>query len=98
MSIVAGVLATVLVPLIFWFVKTKRIWALRIVAGAQVLLVITGWFVVQWPDFIVFSDESSLNIYNTQAPFITMKILFWSLFGGVLIIFPSLYYLFKIFK
>jgi cytochrome d ubiquinol oxidase subunit II len=97
-SIASAATATALVPFIFRFINAKRIWPLRVLGGGQVLLIIAGWFVIQWPDFVIFSDSSTLNIANTQAPFVTMRILFWALFCGVLVIFPSLYYLFKIFK
>ncbi len=98
LSITCGLIATVLVPFIFKMILKKRIWALRILVGAQILFIFSGWFIIQWPDLIVFSDTSTLTIYEAAAPPATMKILFGALAFGVMTIFPSLYYLFRVFK
>lgn len=97
-SIISMVLATIAVPLVFRAMKDKNIWRLRFIVGAQVLLIILGWLVVQWPHLLSYSDGSSLTIYNASAPKSTMKILFTALAVGVMIIFPSLFYLFKVYK
>ena len=98
MSAVCVILATALVPFIFKMIKQKSIWPLRILVSAQILLITLGWLVLQWPDLIKFSDGTSLDIYKAAAPEITMKILLGALIFGILSIFPSLYYLFRIFK
>ena len=98
LSIIMGVGATLAVPFIFKMIKQKSTWRLRILAGAQILFITCGWFVIQWPDLIVFSDSTSLSIYSTAAPTATMKILLYALLFGICTIFPSLFYLFKIFK
>ena len=92
------ILATVLVPFIFKMMNQKRIWPLRILVSAQVLMIFLGWLVIQWPDLIRFSDGTTLDIYKASAPVITMKVLFGALVFGVCSIFPALYYLFRIFK
>ncbi|MFT5763324.1 MAG: cytochrome d ubiquinol oxidase subunit II [Saprospiraceae bacterium] len=97
-SVICGVMASVSVPLVFKMMNQKRIWPLRIIVGAQVLLIFSGWFILQWPDLIKFSDGTTLNIYEASSPEITMKVLLGALVFGVLSIFPSLYYLFRIFK
>ena len=97
-SIVFVVLASGAIPFIFYFIKQRQIWKLRGVVGAQILMIMLGWFFVQWPNLVLFSDGSTLSISEASAPIITMKILFIALGVGVLIIFPGLYYLFKIFK
>lgn len=97
-SLVCFVLATGLVPLIFKWINQKEIWKLRITTGAQIMLILMGWFFIQWPNFVIYQDGSTLNIFETASPIITMKILFIALAVGVVIIFPGLYYLFKIFK
>lgn len=98
LSIVAGILATILVPIIFRLIQQKKIWLLRLVVGLQITLIMLGWFILQWPNFVLFSDGSTLSIYEASSPVITMKILFFALAIGVVIIFPALYYLFKLFK
>ncbi len=98
LSIVMGIAATVAVPFIFRMIKQKSTWRLRLLAGAQILFIISGWLVIQWPDLIIFSDDTSLSIYNTAAPLATMKVLLYALLFGICTIFPALFYLFKVFK
>lgn len=98
LSIFAAVVALALVPFIFNMIIKRKIWPLRILVGAQILLLFLTWLVLQWPDLIKYADGTSLDIYAASAPEITMKILFGALLFGVLTIFPALYYLFRIFK
>lgn len=98
LSIISGVLATLLVPIIFRLIRDKKIWKLRLIVGIQITLIMAGWFTIQWPNLVVFSDNSVLSMYDAASPVLTMKILFTALAVGVFFIFPGLYYLFKIFK
>ena len=98
LSVLSVILATVLVPIVFILIGRRHIWKLRFVVGFQILLILIGWFVIQWPNLVLFSNGSVLSFHDASSPAITMKILFFSLAIGVLIIFPSLYYLFKLFK
>jgi len=95
---IAGIIATALVPLIFIFIKKRKTWKLRFIVGFQIVIIMIQWLVIQWPNLILFSNGSTLSIYDAAAPTITMKILFYALAIGVVIIFPSLFYLFKLFK
>ena len=98
MSIACIAIASLLVPFVFRLINDRSIWTLRVLTGAQIVLILLGWFFIQWPNFVVYGDGSTLSIYEASAPTITMKILFIALAVGVVIIFPGLYYLFKIFK
>tara|TARA_R110002020_G_scaffold438827_1_gene649292 strand:+ start:478 stop:1479 length:1002 start_codon:yes stop_codon:yes gene_type:complete len=97
-SLIAFILATVLVPLIFLYIHKRNNWVLRILSGLQIILILAGWFLLHWPNLITFADASTLNIYEAAAAPETMKVLFWALLIGSCLIFPSLYYLFKVFK
>ncbi len=97
-SIVAGILATLLVPVIFRLIHQKKVWQLRFTVATQITLIMAGWFIIQWPNLVVFSNGSVLSMHNAASPKITMKILFYALAIGVVIIFPGLFYLFKLFK
>lgn len=66
----------------------------RIAAGAQVTLILFGWCISQFP-YLVVPD---LTVRSTAAPEITLKLLISALALGSIILFPSLYYLFKVFK
>jgi len=98
LSIACVCFATVIVPSIFKFINDKKIWSMRIATGAQVVLIMFGWFFIQWPNFVIFSDLTALSMYDAAAPIASMKVLFIALAVGVVIIFPSLYYLFRLFK
>ncbi|MDW7690457.1 cytochrome d ubiquinol oxidase subunit II [Flammeovirgaceae bacterium SG7u.111] len=97
-SLACGVLATVLVPFIFKLINGEKVWRTRLLAGIQITAILIGWLMIQYPNLILFTDGSTLSIYDASAPEITMKILFGALVFGVCSIFPSLYYLFRIFK
>lgn len=98
LSIAAGIIASALVPIIFRLIKQRNIWQLRFTVAFQILIIMAGWFIIQWPDLVVYSNGSSLSLYEAQGPLATMRILFWALAIGVVVIFPGLYILFKIFK
>lgn len=97
-SIATGVIASLLAPYIYKLILTKRIWTLRIAVGFQMVLIMLGWFIIQWPDLVIFSNGSVLSMYDAAGPEATMKVLFIALAIGVVVIFPSLYYLFRLFK
>lgn len=97
-SVAAGVFSTLLIPFVYLLIKARLIWRLRLVVGLQILFVMAGWFILQWPNLVVFSDESTLTIYDAAGPQATMQVLFFALAIGVVIIFPGLYYLFRLFK
>lgn len=97
-SIASVVIATLMVPYIFILIKNQEVWKMRFVTGAQILFIMIGWFMILWPNLVIFSDGSVLSMYDASSPEITMKILFIALAVGVVIIFPGLYYLFKVFK
>ncbi|MEM6723452.1 MAG: cytochrome d ubiquinol oxidase subunit II [Bacteroidota bacterium] len=97
-SMGAAFMATLLAPYMFRLITDRKIWRMRIVAGAQVVLILLGWLVIQWPALVRFADGSSLTIYEASAPLATMQILLGALVFGVCTIFPALYYLFRVFK
>jgi cytochrome d ubiquinol oxidase subunit II len=71
--------------------------AARVLAAIQVGIVLAGWFRLQFP-VILNSPEAPLTIYSAAAPESTLRYLLYALAGGSALIFPSLFYLLKIFK
>ena len=53
-----------------------------------------GWGLAQYP--YLFSP--TLTIADAAAPNVTLTLIVWTLTGGALLLFPSLIYLFRIFK
>ncbi len=66
----------------------------RVAAAAQVSLILWGWALSQYP-YIVPPD---LSIAGTAAPAATLRLLLGVLAVGGVVLLPSLYYLFRVFK
>lgn len=97
-SIAAAIVTSLFVPVIFKSITQKKVWKLRIIVGTQIILIIMGWFFIQWPNLAIFDDGTYLSMHDAASPVASMRVLFVALAIGVVIIFPSLFYLFKIFK
>jgi len=66
----------------------------RVAAAAQVSLILWGWALSQYP-YILPPD---LSIANAAAPAATLRLVLAALVAGAVLLLPSLYYLFRIFK
>ncbi len=84
-------LSAALVLVALW---KRRYRLARMAAIAQVTLILTGWAVAQYPHLIV----PDLTVFNTAAPLVTLRLLAIALAVGAVILFPSLYFLFRVFK
>lgn len=73
---------------------TRRFRMARFCAAAQATLILWGWGAAQYP-YLVMPD---LTIYNSAAPAITLRLVWWALLAGSVLLFPSFYYLFRVFK
>lgn len=73
----------------------RRRYALaRVAAGAQVSLLVWGWALAQYP-YLVPPD---LTVAGAAAPPITLTLVLIGLALGAVVLIPSLYYLFRVFK
>ena len=72
----------------------RRFRLARVAAVGQVTLILVGWSVAQFPALIV----PDVDIFETAAPPATLRLLALALAAGALILLPSLYYLFRVFK
>lgn len=72
----------------------RRFYAARVFAAGQVVFIIWGWAVSQFP-YIV---EPNITIESAAAPKITLQLLAGALLVGSIFLFPIIYYLFRIFK
>jgi cytochrome bd ubiquinol oxidase subunit II len=66
----------------------------RLFAAGQVTLILWGWGVAQFPYLV----EPDITIQSAAAPAETLRLLLVALGAGVLVLFPSFYYLFRVFK
>ena len=78
----------------FYTLWTRRYRLARICAAAQVTLILLGWAFAQFPDLV----EPDITIASAAAPRATLQLLLIALVLGALLLFPSYYYLFRIFK
>ncbi len=78
----------------FYALWTRKYKAARICAAAQVSLILLGWAAAQFPYLI----EPDITIYSAAAPRITLQLLLGALAAGGVLLFPSYFYLFRIFK
>jgi cytochrome d ubiquinol oxidase subunit II len=71
----------------------KYAWA-RLCAAGQLTLILWGWALAQFPYII----EPDITINSAAAPPQTLRLLLVALCAGAIILFPSFFYLFRIFK
>lgn len=90
------------VHLLTGFSATLALWALwrrrfalaRGAVAAQVTFILWGWALAQYPWIL----PPTLSIEAAAAPAITLKLTLYALSAGAVVLLPSLWYLFRIFK
>jgi cytochrome d ubiquinol oxidase subunit II len=78
----------------FYALWTKKYRLARVCAASQVTLILLGWAFAQFPKLV----EPDITITSAAAPPITLELLLIALVLGAVLLFPSYYYLFRIFK
>jgi cytochrome bd ubiquinol oxidase subunit II len=66
----------------------------RLAVGLQVCCILWGWALAQYPYLV----RPSLTLFNSSAPVAVLKDLAWACLAGTVVLFPSLLYLFRVFK
>lgn len=97
-SIASVVLATLLIPALWWSIHKHHALLIRLIAGAQTVLVLLGWFAIQYPVLIRISGGPDITVHSAVAPQATLVQLVVALVIGLLVVIPALVYLFKVFK
>jgi cytochrome d ubiquinol oxidase subunit II len=77
-----------------WALWARRFRVARVAAAAQVTLILWGWVLGQYPYLI----PPTVTIDGAAAPERTLNLILWALALGAMVLFPSLAYLFRIFK
>lgn len=93
----AMVLATLLFVALWLLVRRQRALLTRIVAAGQVTLILAGWYLLYAPNALI-TAAGPLSFHATAAPPATLWQLTLALLIGSLFIFPSLFYLLRVFK
>lgn len=91
LAVVAGVLLAPASALALW--RGRFGWA-RLLAVGQVVLLLAGWAMAQWP-YLIYPD---LTVAGSAAPAPTVRAVLWVVVIGMLLLVPSLWYLFAVFK
>jgi cytochrome d ubiquinol oxidase subunit II len=84
-------LSAIAATLAHWF---RKFYLARIAAAAQVTFILLGWGLAQFPHLVT----PDVTIQNAAAPESTLKLLLLALGAGAVVLLPSLFYLFQIFK
>jgi len=72
----------------------RRYGLARIAAVVEVSLLVWGWALAQYPYLV----PPELTVAGVAAPAITLRLVLIGLGGGAVVLVPSLYYLFRVFK
>lgn len=88
------VLTGVAASLAFGALWRRRYRVARVAAAAQVALILWGWGLSQYPYLL----PPDLTIADAAAPRVTLELALIAVIAGAIVLFPSLFYLFKVFK
>ena len=72
----------------------RRFAAARVAAAGQVTLILVGWGLAVYPNFVT----PDVTVANARAPDATLRLLLLALIAGSLVLLPSLFLLFRLFK
>src|SRR6267143_4912288 len=78
----------------FYSLWSRKYRLARVCAAAQVTLILLGWALAQFPHLV----EPDITIAAAAAPRSTLQLLLGALAAGAILLFPSYYYLFRVFK
>lgn len=84
-------------PLLWHAMNRGRAWRMRLIAGAQLLCVLGGWFATQYPDFARFADGTRLTVAQSAAPPVTLLWLNIGLACVLALVLPLLAWLYRVF-
>lgn len=87
-------LTAVSATLALWALWRRRFRTARVAAAAQVSFILWGWALAQYPYLL----PPSLAIEAAAAPAITLRLTLYALGAGAVVLLPSLWYLFHVFK
>jgi cytochrome d ubiquinol oxidase subunit II len=90
LHIVTGIAAVAAIAALW----TRHFRFARLAAAAQVTFILWGWVAAQYPYVL----PPSLTIDASAAPTRTLVLVLWTLAVGACVLFPSLFYLFRVFK
>lgn len=91
-------LASLSIPPLWLVIGQRKYLLARLLAGFQVSMIVFGWMAMQYPVMIHLAGGEALTLQQALAPPSVQYVLVVSLLLGSLLIFPGLYWLFRVFK
>jgi cytochrome d ubiquinol oxidase subunit II len=73
---------------------TRKFRLARFCTAGQVTLILWGWAFAQFPYLVV----PEITVYNAAAPAVVLRLVLIALVVGAALLFPSFYYLLRVFK
>lgn len=98
LSVAAMIGATLLLVPLWFSLLRDFVQTARFLAATQVGCILVGWFRLQYPALVHAFGQNPVTLANSAAPPATMRMLLCALLVGSAAIFPSLFYLLRIFK
>ncbi|HRX52288.1 MAG TPA: cytochrome d ubiquinol oxidase subunit II [Candidatus Krumholzibacteria bacterium] len=89
--------AALCIPLLWRAMNARRPWRMRLIAGAQLLFILGGWFETQTPDFARYADGTALTVAQSAAPPVTLLWLNIGLAAVLAAVVPLLAWLYRVF-
>lgn len=86
-------LASISLIFTFFAFKHKKVIALRILAGFQIIMILVAATHNHYPEIILFKNGTSLSLIDDMGSQKTIDTLAWALLIGSIFILPSLFYL-----
>jgi len=90
-------LATVSLAITFIAFRRKKVTALRMLAGFQVVMILLAATYQHYPELVLFSDGKGLSLLEHAGDVKTINALGWALLSGSVFILPFLFYLMRVF-
>lgn len=97
LALATMVVATLLFGVLWLLIPRQRSYWARIVAAGQAALILFGWYFVYAPQAMI-TRSGAIDFFTAAAPEATLLQLALALVIGSLFIFPSLFFLLKVFK
>lgn len=90
-------IATLLFVALWKFIKLRNVMFARVVAAGQVTMILLGWWLLYAPNALT-TTNGPISFYEAAAPAATQLQLMLALLVGSCVIFPSLFFLLRVFK
>ncbi|HAY3552336.1 cytochrome d ubiquinol oxidase subunit II [Elizabethkingia meningoseptica] len=93
LGIIAIILATIALGLIFYCMRREQLTPVRVLAGFQIIMILVAATYQHNPNIILLGNGNHISLLENAAPQKTLEALSWALMLGCVFILPFLFYL-----